>query len=156
MPDLMSHLLIALILAELFSIKKKSIAVFGALVPDLLSKIHLIYFYLGVNPIILFSSFHTPVMCFLVSLLIAPLFMYDSLKLIIAFNIGSMSEILSDLAIKHFTVSGSRLFFPFSMKNYTFNLIWSDQSFYVLIGLIIIYFGILMVKNKKLRKKIFG
>ena len=147
MPDLMSHLLIGLILAELFNIKKKSIVVLGALTPDLLAKIHLIYFYLGINPSILFTSFHTPLMLFLVSLLLAPLFMYDSLKFIISFNIGSMSEILSDLTMKHFTVSGSRLFFPFSMKNFTLNLIWPEQSFYILAVCILIYLAIKFLKK---------
>lgn len=147
MPDLMSHLLIGLILAELFNIKKKSIVVMGALLPDLLSKIHLIYYYFGISPFIFFSSFHTPLMMFLLSLLLAPLFIYSSSKFLISFNIGSMSHMISDLTMKHFTVSGSRLLFPFSMKNFTLNLIWPEQSIYVLIVLLMIYVGIFTVKN---------
>ena len=155
MPDLMSHLLIGLILAELFNIKKKSIVVMGALAPDLLAKIHLVYYYLGINPGILFSSFHTPLMLFLVSLLLAPLFLYDSIKFLIAFNIGSVSEILSDLTMKHFTISGSRLFFPFSMKNYTLNWIWPEQSIYVLVALLTVYFALSAIKKKSLKPKFF-
>ena len=148
----MSHLLIALILAEVFNIKKKSIVVLGALTPDLIAKIHLIYFYLGIKPIVLFSSFHTPIMPFLISLLIAPLFMYNPIRFIIrfiiSFNIDSMSEILSDLTIKHFAASGQRLLFPFSMKNYSLNLMWPEKSFYILAVSLAIYLMVILLKKR--------
>ena len=157
MPDLLSHLIIGLILAELFNIKKKSLVVLGAIVPDLLSKFHLIYLYFGLPPYISFVSFHTPFMAFLLSILIAPLFRYDKLKTILFFNLGSMSHFLSDLTIKHFTITGTRLFFPISNQNYTLNLIWPEQSIYVLIASLFIYVVIKIFKNRVLLiKKIRG
>ena len=147
MPDWMSHLIIGLIIAELFSIRKKSLVIFGALVPDILSKIHLAYFYLGIPEIVIFNSFHTPIMVFLFSLLIAPLFMYDKIKTVLFFNIGGMSHFLTDLTMKHFVIIGSRLLFPFSNKNYTFNLVWPEQSLYILIGSLIVYLTIRFVKK---------
>ena len=153
MPDLMSHLLIALILAEIFNIKKKTLVILGALLPDLLSKWFLIYVHFGIAPSISFVPFHTPIMVFLISLLIAPLFRYNQLKVIGFINLGASSEFLSDLTMKHFTVVGSRLFFPFSMSNYTFNLIWPEQSIYILIGSFVAYLLIRFIKKKHIFKK---
>ena len=147
MPDLMSHLLIGLILAEVFNIRKKSLVVLGAIAPDLLSKFHLLYLHLGLQSPISFNLFHTPFIVFLISILIAPLFKYNKLKIILFFNIGAMSHFLSDLAMKHFTVIGTRLFFPFSNSNYTLNLIWPEQSIYILIVSLIIYIIIKFVKK---------
>ena len=143
----MSHLIIALILAEILNIKKKSIVVLGALAPDLIAKIHLIYFYLGIKPIILFTSFHTPLMCFLLSLVMAPWFRYNFLKFVISFNVGSLSQFLSDLTMKHFTVSGTRFLFPFSMNNYTLNLIWPNHSFYILAVSLVVYLAIKFLRR---------
>lgn len=147
MPDLMSHLLIALIIAELFGIRKKSLVVFGAMAPDLLGKFHLIYFYLKLPPIISFISFHTPVICFLVSILIAPLFNHNRFKTVLFFNIGAMTEFLSDLTMKHFTVQGTRLFFPFSKVNYSLGIIWPEDSIFILIGCSLIYLIIKVFKK---------
>lgn len=147
MPDLLSHLLIGLILAEIFNIKKKSLVVLGAILPDLLSKLHLIYLYFWIPLQISFISFHTPFMIFMLSLLISPLFMHNQLKTVLFINLGSMSHFLSDLMIKHFTVSGTRMLFPFSNQNYTLNLIWPEQSIYVLVLCSLIYALIKLAKK---------
>lgn len=152
MPDLMSHLLIALILAEIFSIKKKSLVVLGALLPDLLSKGHLIYLHLGMAPSFSFVPFHTPAMIFLISLLIAPMFRYSKSKTIFLINLGALSHFLSDLTMKHFAIIGSRLFFPFSMSNYTLNLIWPEKSIYILIASLMIYILIRFIKKRGVPK----
>ena len=148
MPDLMSHLIIALLLAEIFNIKKKSIVILGALTPDLLSKMNLIYLYFKIPALVSFVSFHTPFMSLLLSMLIAPLFNYDKAKIILYFNLGSVSHYLSDLTIKHFTEVGTRLFFPFVNKNYTLNLVWPNHSIYILVGSIIVYLIVILAKHK--------
>ena len=148
MPGLMLHLLIAVILAEIFNLKKKSLVILGALLPDLLSKWFLIYVHFGIAPSISFVIFHTPIMVFLISLLIAPAFRYNQSKVIGLINLGALSEILSDLTMKHFAIVGSRIFFPFSNANYTFNLIWPEQSIYILIGSFITYLLIRFIKKK--------
>ncbi|MBS3101584.1 metal-dependent hydrolase [Candidatus Woesearchaeota archaeon] len=152
MPDLMSHLIIGLILAELFNVKKKSIVILGALTPDLLSKMNLVYLYLKIPALVSFVSFHTPFMSLLLSILITQLFNYDKTKIVLYFNLGSMSHYLSDLSIRHFTEVGTRLFFPFTNKNYTLNLVWPNHSIYILIGSLIVYFIIILIKYKKLSK----
>jgi len=149
MPDWLSHLLIGLILADLFNIKKKSLVVLGALAPDFLSKIFLIYLHLGMQNPISFGIFHTPFMMFLVSVLIAPLFRYDKLKIIVYFNLGSVSHFLSDLTMKHFTTQGTRLFYPISGNNYTLGWIWPEQSIYILIASLAVYLSIRIVRKNK-------
>ena len=147
MPDLLTHLLIGLILAELFNVKKKSLIILGAIAPDILSKISLLYFYLVIEAPISFNLFHTPFMILLISILIAPLFRYDKFKTIILINIGAISHFLFDLTMKHFTVVGTRLFYPITNANYTFNLIWPEKSFYILIGSLLIYIFIRIIKG---------
>lgn len=149
-PDLLGHLFIGLILAELFNARKKSLIVLGALAPDLLSKLDLIYFYFDIPKVIQFSSFHTPMMMLLVSILIAPLFRYSGIKTIIGFNIGSMSHFLLDLVNRHFSRSGTRFLFPFSLHNYTLNLIWSDDTIFVLGAVILIYVVLIYLKKKRI------
>ena len=150
MPDLLGHLFIGLILAELFNARKKSLIVLGALAPDLLSKLDLIYFYLDIPKVIQFSSFHTPMMCFLISILIAPLFRYGGIKTVISFNIGSVSHFLLDLVNKHFSRSGTRFLFPFSFHNYTLNLIWSDDTIFILAAVILAYIALIYLKKKRI------
>ncbi|MBW2976269.1 hypothetical protein KY347_02375 [Candidatus Woesearchaeota archaeon] len=152
MPDLMSHLIIGLLLAEVFNIRKKSLIVLGALAPDILSKIPLIFFYFGTASPVSFVPFHTPFMWLLLSILLAPLFRYDKLKTVLFFNIGSISHFLSDLTMKHFDIVGTRLFFPFSNANYTLNWIWPEQSIYILIVSLFVYMAVRVI-NKSIRYK---
>lgn len=152
MPDLMSHLLIALIIGEIFNIRKKSLLALGALMPDMLSKGHLVYLHLGITPNISFVLMHTPVMVLLLSILIAPLFLYNRLKTILLINSGALTHFLSDLTMRHFTVIGTRIFFPFSMANYTLNWIWPEDSIYVLIAGLLVYAGIRFIKKRYVQK----
>lgn len=158
MPDLMSHVLIALIIGELFNVRKKSLIVMGAIAPDVLSKLDLLYFHFGIPKVITFSSFHTPFMCFLLSLFISAFFVYPKLKTVILFNIGAISEFSSDFFVKHFSTAGQRIFYPLSLHNYAYGLFWSDDSLYILIGLLLIYASIKFIKRNskkeiKYRKK---
>ncbi|MEA2037926.1 MAG: metal-dependent hydrolase [Nanoarchaeota archaeon] len=147
MPDWMSHILIGLIIVDIFNIRKKSLVLLGALLPDLIAKFFLLFFYLGLSiKGISVGSFHTPVMCFLLSILIAPLFKYNRLKTIFILNIGLLTHFLSDITMRHFT-SGTRLFFPFSMQSYRIDLLWPEQSIYVLFLSFIIYIFIRIIKK---------
>jgi len=139
MPDLMTHLIFGLILAELFNIRKKSLVVIGTLLPDLLAKMDLAVFYLGIKQFISFTLFHTPAMIFLLSIFIAVLFRYNRLKTVLLINVGSLSHFLLDLTMKHFTPVGTRLFFPFTFDNYYFGLIWPEQSIYLLFVSLTVY-----------------
>ena len=151
MPDWMSHLLIGLILAELFHIRKKSFVALGALMPDFLVKLHLFFFYFEIKQSFSFNSFHTPVMCFLLAVLIAPLFKHDRFKTIFLMSVGSVTHFLSDFVMRHFD-GGVRIFFPASMKSYNFNLIWPEQSIYILTSVFIVYVFIRVVKKVHFEK----
>jgi len=146
MPDLMGHLLIGLIIAELFSVKKKSLVLLGAIMPDILSKMYIPFFYLGLPPFISFDILHTPAMGFLISILIAPLFRYERIKTLILVNAGLASHFIFDLTMKHFT-AGQYLLFPFSMKFYTLNWIWPEQSTYILAASLLAYISIILFKK---------
>lgn len=158
MPDWMSHFLIGLIIAGLFNIRKKSLVLLGALMPDLISKFFLLFFYFGFWDNIGLSSFHTPLLNFLLVILITPLFRYDRVKTIFLISIGLITHFLSDLMLKHFK-GGVQLFFPFSMQFYRFNLIWPEQSIYVLMVSFAIYFFVKVAKEliwKKQESKQFS
>lgn len=147
MPDLMSHLLIGLILAEFFNARKKSLVVLGALMPDLLAKPFLIYLHLGIPQNLSFTAFHTPIMAFLLSVVISPLFKFDAVRTVLYLNIGLMSHFFSDSSIRHFSGLGVQFFYPFSIRGYSLGLIWPEQSVYVLIVCLAAYAVIKMAKK---------
>ena len=76
----MSHILIALIISELFNIKKKSLVVLGALMPDFFVKIVVLVNFFKLPYDILYWFFyplHTPIGCILITLLVVPFFRYN-------------------------------------------------------------------------------
>jgi hypothetical protein len=152
MPDWMSHIIIVLIFSEVFNIRKKSLLVFGSLLPDFLSKLHLFFFYFGLNDFLSFGFFHTPVVSILVGVIVASLFKYNRVKTTVFIIFGVISHFLADLTMKHFH-SGMLIYFPFSFKVYTFNLIWPEQSIYVLIVSFIVYVIIRIVKKINLENR---
>ena len=86
-------------------------------------------------------------MAFLISILIAPLFVYKKSKTILLFNIGALSHFASDLSMRHFVIVGTRLFYPITNKNFTLNLIWPEQSFFILFSAVIIYTAVRILKK---------
>ena len=146
MPDWMSHILIGLILAEVFCVRRKSLVVLGSLIPDFLSKFHLPSFYFGITEWLSFSSFHTPAMAFLTIVLLAGLFNYNQTKAVGLMTLGAMSHILADATLKHFN-SGQYLFFPFSFKVYALNWLWPDETIFVLPFLALVYSLVKLAKR---------
>lgn len=142
----MSHILIGLILAEIFFVRKKSLVALGSLIPDLLSKFHLLSFYFGVTGWLSFSSFHTPAMALLMIVLLAGLFNYNQTKAAGLMTLGAMSHILADAALKHFN-SGQYLLFPFSFKLFALNWLWPDETIFVLPFLALLYFLVKFAKR---------
>lgn len=148
MPDWMTHIVVALIFCELFNVKKKSLVLLGALLPDFLVKLHLLLFYLKIPTGFSLYSLHTPFMTLLVSFLIIPFFRYEKRKVFALIYIGAFMHILLDSIQTHY-LYGQQLFFPLSMQNISFNLIWPEQSFYVL------GFGLILYILIKIYKKHF-
>src|SRR3989344_4861936 len=113
MPDWLTHIVIALIFAEIINTEKKSLVILG--------------------------RFHTPFMTFLVTLLVAPLFRYHRAKTLILLNVGMLSHYLSDIMLRHY-VGGIRMLWPLSEQQYILNWFWSDQAIYLLAISLAAYF----------------
>jgi membrane-bound metal-dependent hydrolase YbcI (DUF457 family) len=148
MPEWLTHVIIGLIIIELFNVKKRSLVLLGVILPDILPKITLLRLLIPL-PNLNFgwlSAFHTPFVFFLTTLLIAPIFRYDYKKVVLLLNAGALSHFLSDALLRGFG-SGSRLLYPLSYEGFRFNLVWSDQSYMILIPALIIYATILITKR---------
>lgn len=146
MPDWVSHLIFGLIIAEFVKTEKKSLILLGSLLPDILPKTSLIFFHLGIPKIFSFSIFHTPLVASLIGILIAPLFLYNRIKASILIIIGVMGHILADLTLRGYA-GGMSIFFPFSAKGYSLNLLWPEQSLYFLLACLLAYAVIKTIKR---------
>ncbi len=144
MPDLVSHVLIALILCELFNLKPKSLVILGAILPDITQKLYLI---LPVSDALFWFliPFHTPIGEILLSFIVIQFFSIDRKKSFLLLLLGWSSHFLSDMLSRHFLL-GQLLLFPFSWKSFEFGILWFDKYYYILVVLIIIYVGIKTLK----------
>ena len=109
MPDWISHILIVLIIAQVFNVKQKSLLVLGALLPDILGKLKLLnYFFESTPPIIkMLSAYgHSVIVSLLVAGLIALFFLYPYFKTFSLIGIGVITHFLSDGLFKSFTYNG--------------------------------------------------
>ena len=153
MPDWLSHILLALIICEIFKIKKKSLVVLGALLPDFLLKLYILNIFTNMpnNLYWLLVPFHTPFSLIIMTFLIIPFFKYSWKKAYILIAIGWISHILLDLTIADFTKKYMLILFPFSWEGYEINLIWQQQYYFILIPLFLVYI-ILLLRNRKKHK----
>ena len=148
MPDWIGHILIALILAEIFGIKRKSLAVVGAVLPDVLVKLELISIFLPVDKYALtwiFNPLHTPLGMILFSVLLLPLFRAEQVRVYTLLFIGWGSHLLADFVFnKHIFIGQNMLLFPFSWSNYEIGLVWPDQ-YYLILGPLVLIYGIILI-----------
>jgi hypothetical protein len=150
MPDWISHILIGLIFAELFNIKKKGLVVLGSLLPDFLAKIYLLSFFAPINDNLLFVThlYHSPLMAFIIPGLLTPLFRYNWKETYFLTASGFLLHIMADGLGKYFTDSTEGiLLYPFSYKFFSLNLLWPEQYWIVLIASLAVYLLIRFVKN---------
>lgn len=140
MPDWLTHIVLAAVAVELFSIRNKSLVFLGALLPDLLPKLVLLRLIIPIPELnyTLLSAFHTPFVLFLVTLLIAPLFRYRYRAVVALITLGALTHFLSDALLRHFS-GGVALLYPLSLKHYTLNLVWPEQSYLILLPALLIY-----------------
>ena len=137
MPDEFSHVIIAFFIAEgmrLDKTWKKTVVIFGSVIPDIYKLLHLIQFIFKL-PSATFrtlSWFFIPlsaisgsfVMLCIISLLF---FRTDYRKEVFLFLfIGTISHLVADLFILHFS-GGSKYFIPFSRFEISFNLVKSEN-----------------------------
>jgi len=148
-PDWLTHIVIALVFAELLDVKKKSVVLVGALLPDLLPKLTLLELFIPIpnwNYQFL-DAFHVPFVLVLVILLIAPLFRYKYSRIVAWLSLGTLTHLLSDTLLRHF-LGGISWLYPFTTDKHTLNWIWPDQSYVVLIPALLVYFIIILMKKR--------
>lgn len=149
MPDWISHILFAIILIEIFSIKRKSLVILGALLPDMIIKFELLSLILPIDKYFINSfllPFHTPIGMFLFTILLVPFFNFDHYKTYLSLFIGWSSHLMLDTTNKHMIIGENQLFFPFSWKNFEFSLFWPNQYYYIILILIFVLIAILLIK----------
>lgn len=134
MPDIIAHTV-----PLYFFFKKKRFLIFilfGAILPDLLSRV----------PLILFGEFtklHTLPAHSFFFLILASYFLCLFTKEYLRFGvfkallIGSYSHVFFDL-LQYNVKSYYLIFFPFSFKGYQFGLFWPEQSLYALPFILIV------------------
>tara|TARA_Y100000310_G_scaffold343159_1_gene449523 strand:- start:39160 stop:39624 length:465 start_codon:yes stop_codon:yes gene_type:complete len=151
MPDWVSHILIGLIIAEIFNLKPKSLVVLGALLPDFLFKIAALGVFINIPVTELYWTLlpiHLPLGTLFVTLIISTFFRFNYTKTIILISIGTVTHYSSDALFKSFLINPqTMLFFPLSWRMFSFDLLWANQFFIVLIISILVY-GIVKIIKK--------
>ncbi|MDI6655375.1 MAG: hypothetical protein QME59_05755 [Candidatus Hydrothermarchaeota archaeon] len=137
MPDWVSHVLIGLIICELFNVKKKSLVLLGALLPDLIRYTYLPAAFLNLPPstINYMDWFvvvaHLPVGIFLLTLFVSSFFSYNYKRTASLISAGWISHLSADFTTKHFN-GGYSFLFPYSFQKYELDLLWTEQYYIVL------------------------
>ena len=149
MPDWISHILIGLIVAELFGIKKKGLVVLGSLLPDFVVKINLLSAFFHINDNILFVTrlYHSPLMGIIIPALVTPLFKYDLKKTYLYITLGFMLHLFADSFTRHY--NDGILLYPFSYGFFSFIIFWPEQYWIILVFCLVIYFVIKIKKNTR-------
>lgn len=139
MPDLLSHVLFGLIICEIAKRKKKSLILIGTILPDIITKLYLIGYFIKLDAVVvgILDLFHNPIPLFFVAVLISLLFkdVFSSIYLIGA---GALSHILLDGLNIHF-LGGIRYLFPFSWNIFRINGFWPDQYWVTLVPFFLVY-----------------
>lgn len=139
MPDWLSHIIIGLLVAEIFNIDKKGLVVLGSLLPDFVVKINLLGAFFHVNDSLLFVTrlYHSPVMGLVIPAIIAPLFKYDWKKTYLYIMLGFMLHLFADSFTRHYY--DGILLYPFSNGFFSFNVFWPEQYWIILIMSLVAY-----------------
>ena len=141
MPDLLTHVVVALILVKLFSIKKKSLVLLGAVLPDIMYKLSLLGFFFRIPENIFqfgLLPFHSPIGLMIVTIFLAFLFKYPRLKTIALVSLGWVSHLLLDMTNKHYLIKQTYLMLPFSYESIEFGWFWQDEYLLLIVSSIVI------------------
>ena len=151
MPDWISHILLGLIIAEVFNIRKKSLVVLGSILPDIILKIYALSIIIPMKINFLFwflYPLHTIAGITILSFLLTIAFKYDAKKTFGLIFIGAVFHILLDGTTKFMLYNIQGLFlFPFSWKYYGIGIFYPEQYWIVMVLL----FGIYVILRPILR-----
>ena len=142
MPDWISHILFGLIICHLFNIKKKSLVILGALLPDIIGKLKMLNYIFPGSPdwlIPLSNVWHTPFPSIISALLIALFFFHQYLETAILIILGDISHFLSDGTTKSFIFDG---YLP---------ILWADQYYWAILFFAVIYAVLILFNIKFVR-----
>ncbi|MBS3122416.1 metal-dependent hydrolase [Candidatus Woesearchaeota archaeon] len=156
MPDLITHVLIGLIICELFNIRRKSLVILGSVLPDLVLKISLLSFFIDfpMKEIKwLLIPFHTPVGLILLTIIIILFFRGEYILNFLLISLGWALHLAADLTNKEVFINQMLLLYPISWKSYELNIFWSNQYWYLMIISLAIYLLIIFIKRILRRKK---
>ena len=132
--------LIALIIAEVFKIRKRSLLVLGSLLPDLISKVYLLNYFFKLPDWLTFGTyaFHKFLPGIFAGMLIAYLFRKHLWKAIVLIPMGVVLHLSADYTTIHF----------FLTKRW-YHILWADQYWIALIITGMVYLLVLFIKKKK-------
>ncbi|MCK5282770.1 MAG: hypothetical protein KAK00_05155 [Nanoarchaeota archaeon] len=146
MPDLITHIIVGLILAKLLRVKKKSLVLLGAILPDMIYKLSLLGLFFDIpENVFIFGllPLHSPIGLIITTILISFIFKYPKHKTISSISLGWISHLLLDLTNKHYLIKQTYMFMPLSYKALELGWFWQDQYYFMLLAslaiLIIIY-----------------
>jgi hypothetical protein len=131
MPELITHTIFAyLIRRRKWTIHFIIIFLFGAMLPDLVSRPFIVIFE---NFQYFFATFHTPIalilICYLISLLFADEIMK---KVFLLLLFGVLTHLFLDLFQINIKSQGYGWLFPFSNFDFQIGLFWAEDSILVL------------------------
>ncbi len=149
MPEWVTHALLGLLVAEIFGVRKKSIVVLGALLPDIIVKLTLLRLFVPIPNFdySILGSFHTPFVFLLLTILLSPLFRYDCIRIICWLNVGATTHFLADATLHHISDGGVRLLYPLSNGYYTLGWIWPDDTLWIGLAAALLYLAIIGFKK---------
>lgn len=153
MPDWIVHLSIALLIAAIFKIKNWKLMLIGSILPDLSRILLMIFNFLGFEEIksfLILDPIHTPFVSLLMSISIAIIFngVFKNLFLI---YLGVVMHFILD-TLQFAGAFGYMLFYPFSFKEFSFNLFYAGKLIFPIIGLIILFTSLYYLKGKNILK----
>ena len=152
MPDWISHILIALIIVELFNIKYKGLVALGSVLPDFFFKIATLGTFIKIPSTEIYwilLPIHIPLGTLFLTLIIASFFRFDYFKTVLFITVGWITHFASDSLFRSLLINPqAMLLFPFSWNMFSFSLLWSDEYYIILIIAMILYLTVKLSKPK--------
>ena len=151
MQDWISHILIALIIVELFNLKLKSLVLLGSILPDFFFKISTLGLFFNIPTIDIYwilLPIHQPLGALFLTFIVMILFRFDYISTILLITIGWVTHFASDILFKTFLINTqAMLLFPFSWRSFNLNLLWGEKYYIILIITLIVYILVRLLKN---------
>ncbi|MDQ7827109.1 MAG: hypothetical protein RDV48_30205 [Candidatus Eremiobacteraeota bacterium] len=130
MPDLATHLLVPYFLNRGLKLKLFLIMLWGAVLPDLLSRVPGFFTDMGIRWF--FFAFHTPFATFFMCYGLSQLFHQKIRRqAFLAMALGALIHYMLDL-LQFTEANFNILLFPFSMRTVNIGVIWPEDSLYFL------------------------